>query len=225
MFWLWLMIWIHFFFFKLKTLFYWVKPRITDQIIFTPVSTSLCLFFPLLFSNVSAGPWRQHESWFIRAGQTEDPDQIRVRLKQRWRSDWARSCAAERKTSDGMDALCWRLHLKLNSNNGCAFSLCFSCTDTNTESVPQPRTVRLWSPGVALWSLSHFLEEVFFSEGVKSCEREMSEPEKSENIPDESAGKGKEIPNGGNPAKTKEVRHTHWCSCTDTHSVYFTWQR
>ncbi|GLD68146.1 tau-tubulin kinase 1 isoform X1, partial [Lates japonicus] len=32
----------------------------------------------------------------------------------------------------------------------------------------------------------------------------MSEPEKSENIPDESAGKGKEIPNGGNPAKTKE---------------------
>uniref|UniRef100_A0A3B4WSP2 Two pore segment channel 3 n=1 Tax=Seriola lalandi dorsalis TaxID=1841481 RepID=A0A3B4WSP2_SERLL len=32
----------------------------------------------------------------------------------------------------------------------------------------------------------------------------MSEPEKSENIPDESAGKGKEIPNGGNPAKSKE---------------------
>ncbi|XP_051802167.1 two pore segment channel 3 [Acanthochromis polyacanthus] len=32
----------------------------------------------------------------------------------------------------------------------------------------------------------------------------MSEPEKSENIPDESAGKAKEIPNGGNPAKTKE---------------------
>ncbi|XP_071361061.1 two pore segment channel 3 isoform X2 [Trachinotus anak] len=32
----------------------------------------------------------------------------------------------------------------------------------------------------------------------------MSEPEKSENIPDESAGKGKGIPNGGNPAKSKE---------------------
>ncbi|XP_040893116.1 two pore segment channel 3 isoform X2 [Toxotes jaculatrix] len=33
----------------------------------------------------------------------------------------------------------------------------------------------------------------------------MSEPEKkSENIPDESAGKGTEIPNGGNPAKNEE---------------------
>ncbi|XP_029378801.1 two pore segment channel 3 isoform X2 [Echeneis naucrates] len=32
----------------------------------------------------------------------------------------------------------------------------------------------------------------------------MSEPEKSENIPDESAGEGKEIPNGGNPAKSRE---------------------
>lgn len=32
----------------------------------------------------------------------------------------------------------------------------------------------------------------------------MSEPEKSEDIPDESAGKGKGIPNGGNPAKSKE---------------------
>lgn len=32
----------------------------------------------------------------------------------------------------------------------------------------------------------------------------MSEPEKSENIPNESEGKGKEIPNGGNPAKSKE---------------------
>ncbi|KAG7220282.1 hypothetical protein INR49_018338 [Caranx melampygus] len=32
----------------------------------------------------------------------------------------------------------------------------------------------------------------------------MSEPQKSENIPDEAAGKGKEIPNGGNPAKTRE---------------------
>ena len=34
----------------------------------------------------------------------------------------------------------------------------------------------------------------------------MSESEKkSENSPDESAGKGKGLPNGGNPAKTKEV--------------------
>ncbi|XP_010772901.1 two pore segment channel 3 [Notothenia coriiceps] len=32
----------------------------------------------------------------------------------------------------------------------------------------------------------------------------MSEPEKIEDIPDESAGKGKGIPNGGNAAKTKE---------------------
>ncbi|XP_029315295.1 two pore segment channel 3 [Cottoperca gobio] len=32
----------------------------------------------------------------------------------------------------------------------------------------------------------------------------MSEPEKSEDIPDESAGKGKGIPNGGNSAKSKE---------------------
>ncbi|XP_028266363.1 two pore segment channel 3 [Parambassis ranga] len=32
----------------------------------------------------------------------------------------------------------------------------------------------------------------------------MSEPEKGENIPDESAGKGKGIPNGGNAAKTQE---------------------
>ncbi|AWP05193.1 putative two pore calcium channel protein 1-like [Scophthalmus maximus] len=32
----------------------------------------------------------------------------------------------------------------------------------------------------------------------------MSEAETTENIPDESAGNGKEIPNGGNPAKTKE---------------------
>lgn len=34
----------------------------------------------------------------------------------------------------------------------------------------------------------------------------MSEPEKRENLPDESAGNGKGIPNGGNSAKTKEVR-------------------
>lgn len=52
----------------------------------------------------------------------------------------------------------------------------------------------------------------------------MSEPaEKSENIPDASAGKG--IPNGGNAAKTQEVRtqtitqtqklqHTHSWSCS-----------
>ena len=33
----------------------------------------------------------------------------------------------------------------------------------------------------------------------------MSEPEKIEDIPDESVGKGKGIPNGGNAAKTKEV--------------------
>lgn len=33
----------------------------------------------------------------------------------------------------------------------------------------------------------------------------MSDPEKSDNIPDESAGKGKGVSNGGNPAKTKEV--------------------
>ena len=46
----------------------------------------------------------------------------------------------------------------------------------------------------------------------------MPEPESIENIPEESAGKG--IPNGGNPAKTKEVRvgrHTadpsDPCSC------------
>lgn len=32
----------------------------------------------------------------------------------------------------------------------------------------------------------------------------MSDPEKSENIPDDSAGKGKGIPNGGNSAKSKE---------------------
>ena len=34
----------------------------------------------------------------------------------------------------------------------------------------------------------------------------MSEAEKSEDIHDESAGKGKGIPNGGNSPKTKEVR-------------------
>lgn len=36
----------------------------------------------------------------------------------------------------------------------------------------------------------------------------MSEPEKSEEVPAESAEKGKGLPNGGNPAKTKEVRET-----------------
>ena len=35
----------------------------------------------------------------------------------------------------------------------------------------------------------------------------MSEAEKNHNIPDESAGKGDGIlPNGGNPAKSREVR-------------------
>ena len=35
----------------------------------------------------------------------------------------------------------------------------------------------------------------------------MTEPERSEHIPDEAAGKGTGIPNGGNSAKSKEVRH------------------
>ncbi|KAM7394820.1 hypothetical protein PAMP_021600 [Pampus punctatissimus] len=52
----------------------------------------------------------------------------------------------------------------------------------------------------------------------------MSEAEKRENIPDESAGKGKGIPNGGNPAKTKEdfdLAATYVSDAQYNRNIYF----
>lgn len=47
-----------------------------------------------------------------------------------------------------------------------------------------------------------------FPGGLSGRSETMSDPEKSGNIPEECAGKAPGTPNGGNPAKSKEVRET-----------------
>ncbi|KAG7234470.1 hypothetical protein INR49_004759, partial [Caranx melampygus] len=174
---------------------------------FTSVTT--CYHVTLSTLPSSFPPVREGSTaLFIRAGQTAAGDQFRETLRRRWRRRCPGEAPQRRKPLRWIHGFLFGLSAaETEQTHGLELKLVVFFFFLQRHKLCQS----LESVEAAVESVGPSPEKLCLSPcGLVESVSEMSEPQKSENIPDEAAGKGKEIPNGGNPAKTKSPLSDHF---------------